>query len=76
MLCDMLTLERMRSQDYQAHLEKCAMEKWGKVLPDMIFNKIMALTELHPYYVNLLCNEIWKIKSMPSLDIKSNSTFS
>jgi len=69
MLCDMLTLERMRSQDYQAHLEKCAMEKWGKVLPDMIFNKIMALTELHPYYVNLLCNEIWKIKSMPSLDV-------
>lgn len=67
MLCDMLTLERMNSQDYLPHLDKLAHDKWGKKLPSMIFNKIMALTELHPYYVNLLCNEIWKMQSIPSV---------
>ena len=68
MLCDMLTLERMSSQDYWTHLQKLAKKKWGEALSDLIFNKIMALTELHPYYVNLLCNEVWKIKKIPSLD--------
>ena len=68
MLCDMLILERMMPDDYQAHLQKLAIKKWGKALPDMLFNKIMALTELHPYYVNLLCNEVWKLKTIPLLD--------
>ncbi|OGT46076.1 MAG: hypothetical protein A3E82_08130 [Gammaproteobacteria bacterium RIFCSPHIGHO2_12_FULL_38_11] len=28
----------------------------------------MSLTELHPYYVNLLCHEIWKIEKQPELE--------
>ena len=68
MLCDMLILERMSSEDYWTHLQKLAQKKWGEALPDRIFNKIIALTELHPYYVNLLCNEVWKLNAIPSLD--------
>jgi hypothetical protein len=68
LLCDMMPLERMSSNDYFAHLKKLGKKQWGDVLPTMIFDKIMSLTELHPYYVNLLCNELWKMKKMPVID--------
>jgi hypothetical protein len=68
MLCDMLALERISSKDYSPHLQKLAIKKWQKNLPPIVFDKIMSLTELHPYYVNLLCNEIWKKSKLPGLD--------
>ena len=67
MLCDMLTLERMNGCNYLPHLNQLAINQWNKLLPTMIFNKIMTITELHPYYVNLLCNSLWKLQSLPSL---------
>lgn len=68
MLCDMLHLERMSSDSYLPHIQKLAQKKWGEKLPELIFNKIMALTELHPYYVNLLCHEVWRSEKPPTLD--------
>ena len=68
MLYDMLYLDRIASKDYLPHLQKLAKKTWNKPLPDIVFNKIMALTELHSYYVNLLCHELWKLKQLPSLD--------
>ncbi len=68
MLCDILPLERMSSQDYRPHLQKLAKKKWGEGLTALIFDRIMCLTELHPYYVNLLCNEVWKAAKPPALD--------
>lgn len=60
MLCDKLHLERMHSSDYRSHLDALAIKVWGKKLPDAVFNKLMTLTELHPFYVNLLCHKLWK----------------
>ncbi len=68
MLCDMLPLDRMSSDDYRSHLHKMAKKKWGEDLPPMVFDKIIALTELHPYYVNLLCNELWNLDNLPTYD--------
>ncbi len=68
MLCDMMHLERMSSENYHPHLQKLAKKKWGIALEKAIFEKIMQLTELHPYYVNLLCHEIWKREKLPQFD--------
>ena len=68
MLCDMLHLDRMASKHYLLHLNKLAKKNWGAVLSEIVFNKIMSITELHPYYVNLLCHELWKLKQNPSID--------
>lgn len=68
MLCDMMYLERMASRDYLPHLQKLAKKKWGKSLPVQVFHKIMALTELHPYYVNLLCHTLWLRAQSPQID--------
>jgi AAA+ ATPase superfamily predicted ATPase len=68
MLCDRLHLERMSSSDYHPHLQRLAHKKWKESLSPLVFEKIMSLTELHPYYVNLLCNEVWKNKRLPQID--------
>ena len=72
MLCDKLHLERMHSSDYRPHLESLAMKVWGKKLPDAVFNKLMALTELHPFYVNLLCHKLWK-ETLPNVEKVENA---
>lgn len=68
MLCDMLHLDRMSSIDYLPHLRRLAKQRWKEELSEMVFTKIMALTELHPYYVNLLCHELWKLDHLPTID--------
>jgi len=68
MLCDMLHLERMTTKDYWPHIQKLAKKQWGKELSMMVFEKIMLLTELHPYYVNLLCHELWKLNHIPEIE--------
>src|SRR3989339_1712441 len=68
MLCDMLHLDRIASKDYLLHIQMLAKKQWGKELSRMVFDKIMSLTELHPYYVNLLCHELWKLKHLPTVE--------
>lgn len=58
-LCRKLLLDRMHEKDYQPHLNKAAKSKWGNELTKTAFEKIMRLTERHPYYVNYLCDELW-----------------
>lgn len=68
MLCDMCHLDRIGSKNYLPHIQKLAKKKWGKKLSDTVFNKIISLTELHPYYVNLLCHELWKLEQIPEVN--------
>ncbi len=60
MLCDKIQLDRMSSAHYHPHINQQAIKQWGKPLQDMVFSKIMTLTERHPFYVNLLCHQIWQ----------------
>lgn len=68
MLCDMLAIERMSSQDYHPHLQKLAKRRWKEELSPSIFDKVVALAELHPYYINLLCNEVWRLEAAPKIE--------
>ncbi len=63
MLCDKILLGRMSSEDYKPYIQVAAKNKWGKHIDDTVLNRILTLTELHPFYVNLLCNELWKGQS-------------
>lgn len=68
MLCDKLYLERISSDDYQMHLEKLAIRKWGIPLSPLTFNRIIKLTESHTFYVNMLCNQLWSLNKIPDVD--------
>lgn len=68
MLCDKLNLQRMSSQDYEPYIQKAALEKWHNEISSQVFARIMSLTELHPFYVNMLCNELWSLDTLPNVD--------
>lgn len=67
MLCDKLYLERISSSDYLLHLNELAIEKWNQELPTVVFNQIAKYTELHAFYINMLCNQLWLIDTLPTI---------
>lgn len=58
-LCRMMTLERINVMEYTVFINKAATQRWGKTFSDEGIQKILSITECHPFYVNALCNEIW-----------------
>lgn len=68
MLCDKLNLQRISSKDYWSYVQSAALEKWKKEIPQSVFGQIMINTELHPFYVNMLCNELWTLDKLPDVD--------
>ena len=67
-LCRKIRLGRIGARHYQQHLNKAARSKWAKPLTQAVFQRIMALTGRHPYYVNYLCDELWSsCNQLPSL---------
>lgn len=68
-LCKKIKLNRINEQHYQKHLEKAAILMWKKPLSSEVFDKIIYLTERHPYYINYLCDYLWTDNEcLPSVD--------
>jgi uncharacterized protein len=57
-LCRKLVLDRIDVAHYEQHLNQVSQELWGSKLEPEVFNKVMELTERHPYYVNYLCDAL------------------
>jgi len=68
MLCDKIFLDRISSVDYAPYIQEAAQGKWGEIISEVVLNRILTLTELYPFYVNLLCNELWKASKIPDVD--------
>ncbi len=66
MLCHKIQLERINEVDFTKHIQTAAKEKWKKQLPTNTIKTIFAVSELHPYYVNLLCYKLWSQKNLPT----------
>lgn len=59
-LCDLITLNRISSEDYQEYIQKAAIYRWGKKVDQKVIDIIFSLTERHAYYVNKLCSLLWQ----------------
>lgn len=67
-LCRKLYLSRIDVEHYHSHLNEAAKVAWNEPLPQAVFDKIMLLSERHPYYVNYLCDVVWtEQKNLPSV---------
>lgn len=67
-LCRKLVLDRIDHTHYEAHINHIFKELWGSKLDPEVFNKIMQITERHPYYVNYLCDALCSdYKTLPTL---------
>ncbi len=57
-------VKRISTPCYHKHLNKLARDRWQHPMDEDAFETLMFLTQRHPYYVNFLCDELWK-KEMP-----------
>ncbi len=64
-LCQIMMIDRIIETDYSPFLQQAAREKWGEALSEEVFRKIMFYTERHSFYVNALCNKLWKQDNLP-----------
>lgn len=65
-LCDEMKLSRIEKTCYHPFIKKAAKKRWGKLIPDTSIEKILLLTECHPYYVNRLCRMLWDQSEPPN----------
>jgi AAA+ ATPase superfamily predicted ATPase len=66
-LCDRINLDRISSTDYEKFLNKVAKKAWNLSLSTELLNEICALTERHPYYMNILCAKLWQNTEPPTI---------
>ena len=66
-LCHTMSLERMTQRSYTAHLQQLAHKQWGKELSQEVLDGIFSSTELHPFYMNVLCQNVWE-GQFPSIE--------
>ena len=67
-LCRKMTLDRIGAQDYRAFLDRAARSRWKQQIPPAVIDRILAVTNRHPHYMNALCGSLWRDDSPPSKD--------
>lgn len=58
-LCNKLTINRMQKKHYITHLLEASTELWGQPFSIKTIDKIIEFSELHPFYINALCNNLY-----------------
>lgn len=66
-LCDKISLERIAAGDYRPFIQSRAQEKWSKPLAEEIIEEIFFFSMRHPYYLNVLCHQLWNNKEAPTI---------
>lgn len=66
MMCEKMFLDRINKEHYIPYMQTAAKKQWKTTLPDIILEKILELTELHPFYVNFLCSRLWRNPKPPA----------
>jgi len=72
-LCDKIMIDRISADHYLPYLQKAAKKRWGNIISDDIILRILTITELHPFYINMLCNELWKNNQAPTINFVSTA---
>ena|SRR3990167_2155559 len=67
-LCQTITIERMEKSVYITHLQKLSHDRWKKLLSEECIEQIFKHTELHPFYMNTLCQLVWENNVLPSIE--------
>ncbi|WP_267257269.1 ATP-binding protein [Coxiella endosymbiont of Ornithodoros maritimus] len=67
MLCNKIILNRINEIHFSARIQKATKRQWHSQLPDEVISAILTISELHPYYVNLLCDKLWDYSKKPTV---------
>lgn len=66
MMCDKILLGRIAEEDYIPYIQEAAVIRWSKKLNLAEVERIIELSEAHPFYVNFLCSKLWQKNSPPA----------
>lgn len=58
-LCERIELDRIEAADYGAFLQDAAKWRWKSRLSETAVNKVLELSQRHPYYLNALCRRLF-----------------
>lgn len=63
---DKMTINRIHQEDYIKHINLAAKKQWKAELDTKSMERIFQLTQLHPYYINVLCSRLWGNAKSPT----------
>ena len=66
-LCRPMSLTRISPSHYKPFINKFAKKNWGKPLSEEVLESIFSHTELHPYYMNIVCAYLFEQKTHPTV---------
>jgi len=66
MMCEKMFLDRISAQNYLPYIQEAAKIKWAKELQLFEVDRILELSETHPFYVNYLCSKLWHRNKLPT----------
>lgn len=74
MICDRIIIDRIDENDYAAYLNKVAKKSWKKQLNKPVIDEIFRITERHPYYMNVVCDKLWRCSGnkLPTAEMVSS----
>ncbi len=67
-LCDEMKLNRIDKVHYQPFIKKASKKAWASSITDESIDRILTLTECHPYYANRLCRMLWDEEEVPTAE--------
>ena len=67
-LCQLIHIERMEKQVYFERLHHLAKIKWKKNMSDEVIERICFHAELHPFFMNVLCQALWEKELVVTVD--------
>jgi uncharacterized protein len=68
-LCELMELDRIKAESYHPILLERAKKQWKEKIKDQAISEILNITRCHPYYVNALCRQLWKMPHSPEIHI-------
>lgn len=66
MMCEKIFLGRIAAADYIPYIQEAAIIRWSQELAIEEIERILALSETHPFYVNFLCSKLWQRNNPPT----------
>jgi AAA+ ATPase superfamily predicted ATPase len=66
-LCDKILLERIAPAEYLNYFQNAAKHRWQQAIEDEVAARIFLKTDLHPYYINVVCSRLWKNNKPPKI---------
>ena len=67
-LCEEIHLQRISESHYLHFLNTFFLEKWNKKVSMNVLNRLLELTQCHPYYVNAMLRQVFFEANYPTVE--------